>query len=55
LMFDSNPKSQAAENEEPQPGGPPLVFQTVVRLVLADRSQPDSSGGSSTGPAFPGT
>jgi prepilin-type N-terminal cleavage/methylation domain-containing protein len=39
LLFDSDPQSKSAGNGEEASGGPPLVFQTVVRLILADRQQ----------------
>ncbi|HEX5397918.1 MAG TPA: hypothetical protein VFY06_02595, partial [Verrucomicrobiae bacterium] len=62
LMLDSNPKPQSALRGNALSNGPPMVFQTVVRLELADRSQPAASGGNSTqstpatsGPAPPGT
>lgn len=45
LMLDSDPQAKAATNSETAPQGVPLVFQTVVRLVLADRYQ--SGGGGS--------
>ena len=45
LMLDSDPKSKPVADEQ-APRGPPLVFQTVVRLALADRWQ---TGGSSAG------
>lgn len=62
LMLDSNPKPQSALRGNAISNGPPMVFQTVVRLELADRSQPAASSGNSTsstpatsGPAPPGT
>ncbi|MEI9863348.1 MAG: prepilin-type N-terminal cleavage/methylation domain-containing protein [Limisphaerales bacterium] len=49
LLMDSNPKKKkpalAAGVEKPEP---PLVFQTIVRLNLAQDSQGDSSGADST-------
>ena len=46
LMFDSNPKTKpaTANPAAEQPGEPPLVFQTVVTLNLADRD----AGGSAS-------
>jgi type II secretion system protein J len=45
LMLDSDSQSNVVTNNEAPPAGAPLVFQTVVRLVLADRYQ--SGGGGS--------
>jgi prepilin-type N-terminal cleavage/methylation domain-containing protein len=57
LLLDSNPKKKnpdATGEEKPEP---PLVFQTVVRLNLADAAQ-NNSGSSATGnsgnPSVPG-
>jgi type II secretion system protein J len=47
LMLDSDPQSNAITNSETPPTGAPLVFQTVVRLVLADRYQSGGGGGNS--------
>jgi type II secretion system protein J len=45
LLLDSDPQSKPATDNETPPQGTPLVFQSVVRLVLADRYQ--SGGGNS--------
>jgi type II secretory pathway component PulJ len=44
LMFDSNPKSKPATPTEEHKPEPPLVFQTVALLNLADKLQGSSSG-----------
>jgi len=50
LWFDPNPRSRQAAASQGATNGPPLVFQTVARLNLADVPQPSgSSGGSDTG------
>jgi prepilin-type N-terminal cleavage/methylation domain-containing protein len=46
LLLDSNPKSKANPQTGERAVEPPLVFQTVARLNLADAAQ-TSSGGSS--------
>jgi type II secretion system protein J len=46
LMLDSDPQSNVVTNNAAPPAGTPLVFQTVVRLVLADRYQSGGGGGS---------
>ena len=47
LLFDSNPKSKAPTNAATGTAEPPLVFQTVARLNLADAAQRTASSGSS--------
>jgi prepilin-type N-terminal cleavage/methylation domain-containing protein len=47
LWFDADPSAKISPGEEHLTNGPPLVFQTVAHLMLADVSQPDS--GSSSG------
>lgn len=55
LMFDSDPPSQPAASSEQPSGEPPLVFQTVVRLALANRPQSGvPSGGDSVGATLSG-
>ncbi len=49
LLFDSNPKSKPAADAATRTVEPPLVFQTVARLNLADAPQRSASGGSSGG------
>ncbi|MGH7977809.1 MAG: type II secretion system protein GspJ [Limisphaerales bacterium] len=45
LLLDSDPQSKTVADDETPPPGAPLVFQTVVRLELADHWQ--SAGGGS--------
>lgn len=45
LLFDSNPPSKPVTNEGALQNSTPLIFQTVVRLMLADRSQTGTSSG----------
>lgn len=51
LLFSSEPGSKPVSDPEAPLAAPPLVFQTVVRLALADRPQAGSSGGPSNGGA----
>jgi hypothetical protein len=46
LMFDSNPSSKPASPSAERKVGPPLVFQTVARLNLADNTASGASGAS---------
>lgn len=62
LLFDSDPQSKPPTNGGELSSGPPLVFRTVVRLVLANRPKSGASGGNSYGgipaaaePTIPGT
>lgn len=48
LFFDPDPSIKIAPGEEQITNGPPLVFQTVAYLTLADASQSSSSGSSSS-------
>ncbi len=48
LFFDSDPSVKMTPGEEQITNGPPLVFQTVAYLSLADASQSSSSGNSSS-------
>lgn len=50
LLLGSDSQSKPGADGGTSPGGPPLAFQTVVRLMLADQSGA-SSAGSST-PSF---
>jgi type II secretion system protein J len=52
LLFDSDPQSKPVTNDSASHGGAPLVFQTVVRLALADRSQGGSSSGGNITSSF---
>jgi len=62
LLFDSDPRTKKTTPPDKEtPGPPPLVFQTVARLNLADASSPGSSsssssdsGGANTGQMPPG-
>lgn len=47
LWFDSDPSVKHTEGEDQATNAPPLVFQTVARLMLADAQQ--SGSGSSSG------
>ncbi len=55
LWFDPNPRARKSAAGESTTNEPPLVFQTVARLNLADVPQPDSTGGGSdsTAPSNP--
>jgi prepilin-type N-terminal cleavage/methylation domain-containing protein len=54
LWCDPNPRVRNESNPEPGQREPPLVFQTVARLNLADRAQRTSGSESSTNaPAGP--
>ena len=62
LLFNSEPESKPGVNSEARLGAPPLVFQTVTRLVLTERSAvsaaAQSPGGQTPipgGPAPPGS
>ncbi len=46
LLMDSNPKSKPPPGSTERVVEPPLVFQTVARLELADISKNNSAGGS---------
>lgn len=46
LMLDSDPPAKADSQTSVRPAAPPLVFQTVARLNLADAAQDNSAGGS---------
>ncbi|MHB8520389.1 MAG: prepilin-type N-terminal cleavage/methylation domain-containing protein [Limisphaerales bacterium] len=48
LWLDPNPRSATAALSDKDTNEPPLIFQTVARLNLADRPQRGSSTGSST-------
>jgi prepilin-type N-terminal cleavage/methylation domain-containing protein len=47
LLFDSNPRSKPASDAATRAPEPPLVFQTVARLNLADVAQRTAAAGSS--------
>jgi prepilin-type N-terminal cleavage/methylation domain-containing protein len=47
LLFDSNPKSKPAPDAATRTAEPPLVFQTVACLNLANTAQRTASGASS--------
>ena len=47
LLFDSNPKSKPSPDAATRTPEPPLVFQTVARLNLADTAQRTASGAAS--------
>ena len=49
LWFDADPSVKIAPGETGSTNGPPLVFQTVARLMLADRVQQPSASSSSAG------
>jgi len=49
LWFDTQPRPKATPGEETAPTQPPLVFQTVARLNLADNSQLTAPGSASPG------
>ena len=49
LLFDSNPKSKANPQTGERELEPPLVFQTVARLELADVPVPDTGNSGSGG------
>lgn len=51
LWFDSNPRRPKTQPSESGTNQPPLVFQTVARLNLADVPQNDESGGGAQGGA----
>lgn len=51
LFFDPDPSVKMTPGEEQITNGPPLVFQTVAYLTLADASQSSSSGSSSSSSA----
>jgi hypothetical protein len=53
LLLDSNPKSKTNPQTGERAIEPPMVFQTVARLMLADASQNSAAGssGSSSGDA----
>lgn len=53
LLFDSNPQANPTTTEGEPSGSAPLAFQTVVRLVLADRTQPGVAAGNSSESAIP--
>jgi prepilin-type N-terminal cleavage/methylation domain-containing protein len=48
LLFDSEPSAKPSTGTTEHRPGPPMAFQTVVRLNLNDRNK-DSSGGNSGG------
>jgi prepilin-type N-terminal cleavage/methylation domain-containing protein len=48
LLFDSNPKSKPVPGAATRAIEPPLVFQTVAQLNLADAAQRTASSGSSS-------
>jgi type II secretion system protein J len=52
LLLDSDPPSKPVTNEGASRNGTPLIVQTVVRLMLADRSQTGTSSGGNTAPSF---
>jgi len=57
LLLDSNPKKKNPDAASEEKTEPPLVFQTVVRLNLADATQNNSSSsatGNSGNPSAPG-
>ncbi|MBU6402067.1 MAG: prepilin-type N-terminal cleavage/methylation domain-containing protein [Verrucomicrobia bacterium] len=54
LWLDPNPPPAGAGHPARDTNEPPLVFQTVVRLNLADRPPPPSAGGATTN-ALPAT
>jgi prepilin-type N-terminal cleavage/methylation domain-containing protein len=54
LRFDSNPKPKAVSDTGARGLEPPLVFQSVVRLNLAGRTQPGDASETSGQPAAPG-
>ena len=49
LLFDSNPKSKASPQTGERVMEPPLVFQTVARLELAEVSAADAGNSSGNG------
>lgn len=51
LWLDSNPRQKPAEAQETSTNEPPLVFQTVARLNLADSEETAPSSGVSTNSA----
>lgn len=52
LLLDSDSQMKPVANDATAPGGTPLVFQTVVRLMLADQSQPAGSSGGNSASSF---
>lgn len=52
LWFDLHPGAHKSQSAEAETNAPPLMFQTVARLNLADVPQPSASsaGGNTTGP-----
>jgi hypothetical protein len=53
LWFDSNPRTKPAVPSEQTKPEPPLVFQSVARLNLANSPQRGTAGGSSPDDTFP--
>src|SRR5581483_1913063 len=51
LWLDSNPRTRPNEDQGSTTNEPPLVFQTVARLTLADSGKTAPSAGSSTNAA----
>jgi hypothetical protein len=54
LMMDSDPKSKTDPTTGQRIIAPPLVFQTVAQLNLADASQSDADNSSANGNTSPG-
>jgi len=52
LLLDSDPQSKPVTNEGTPQTGAPLAFQSVVRLMLADRSQTGRSSGGNLAQSF---
>jgi type II secretory pathway component PulJ len=53
LWLNSNPRQKSAEDQTSSTNEPPLVFQTVARLNLADSAQAGPASGSSSTNAAP--